>query len=149
MYKVDNIFNFFVSNLKGIYEKNEAISFAYISIEKILGYSKSECIINSEKLLTDVSRNKLTSIANELKKHKPIQYILQEAYFFNLCYYVNENVLIPRPETEELVEWIIDDYKGMNNLNYLDIGTGSGCIIISLCKYLQEVFLLLTFVIEH
>ena len=140
MYKVDNIFNFFVSNLKGIYEKNEAISFAYISIEKILGYSKSECIINSEKLLTDVSRNKLTSIVSELKKHKPIQYILQEANFFNLCYYVNENVLIPRPETEELVEWIIDDYKGMNNLNYLDIGTGSGCIIISLCKYLPGSF---------
>ena len=112
MYKVDNIFNFFVSNLKGIYEKNEAISFAYISIEKILGYNKSECIINSEKLLTDVSRNKLTSIVSELKKHKPIQYILQEAYFYNLRYYVNENVLIPRPETEELVEWIIDDYKG-------------------------------------
>ena len=75
-----------------------------------------------------------------MKKHKPIQYILQEAYFYNLRYYVNENVLIPRPETEELVEWIIDDYKGMNNLNYLDIGTGSGCIIISLCKYLSGSF---------
>ena len=84
MYKVDNIFNFFVSNLKGIYEKNEAISFAYISIEKILGYNKSECIINSEKLLTDVSRNKLTSIVSELKNTNRFS-IFYKKLIFLIC----------------------------------------------------------------
>jgi release factor glutamine methyltransferase len=77
------------------------------------------------------------SVLSELKKEKPIQYILGETEFYGLPFLVNENTLIPRPETEELVEWIIKSTKyeiQSTKLRILDIGTGSGCIAISLAK---------------
>ncbi|WP_141882971.1 peptide chain release factor N(5)-glutamine methyltransferase, partial [Flavobacterium psychrophilum] len=77
----------------------------------------------------------------QLKEQKPIQYILGETQFFGLPFYVNENTLIPRPETEELVEWIIKEnlkISSLKNLKILDIGTGSGCIAISLAKNLPN-----------
>jgi release factor glutamine methyltransferase len=67
----------------------------------------------------------------------PIQYLVGEAAFYDLVYMVNESVLIPRPETEELVEWIIEDHIGRNDLSIIDVGTGSGCIILTLGKHLD------------
>ena len=70
---------------------------------------------------------------------KPIQFIIGKAFFRSLTLYVNENVLIPRPETEELVDWVIEDFRNISpKKNIIDIGTGSGCIAISLAKELKR-----------
>ena len=72
---------------------------------------------------------------DELKKFKPIQYIINESYFYGRSFYVDEHVLIPRPETEELVKWVLSDFKDEeNHYNVLELGTGSGCIATSLAK---------------
>jgi release factor glutamine methyltransferase len=81
---------------------------------------------------------KIKFAINDLKKLRPIQYILGETEFCNLNFVVNENVLIPRPETEELVKWITDDNKGSDCLSLLDIGTGSGCIAISISNIMKN-----------
>ena len=112
------------------FPRREVISFAYLSIEKILGYSKSDCIINSDKQLSNESVNLFKKIISDLRKNIPIQYVLGEANFYGLKFKVNRSTLIPRVETEELVEYILN-YK-FNSV--LDIGTGSGCIAISIAK---------------
>jgi release factor glutamine methyltransferase len=85
---------------------------------------------------------KLQHYLSELLSHKPVQYVLNEAWFYKRKFYVNEHVLIPRPETEELVEWVISEImssKESNVLKILDIGTGSGCIAISIKKELENI----------
>lgn len=69
---------------------------------------------------------------------EPVQYVTEVSFFYGHRFYVNNSVLIPRPETEELVSWIVSDYKKLNNIQFLDIGTGSGCIILSLLKELSS-----------
>ena len=112
------------------FPRREVISFAYLSIEKILGYSKSDCIINSDKQLSNESVNSFKKIISDLRKNIPIQYVLGEANFYGLKFKVNRSTLIPRVETEELVEYILN--HKFNSV--LDIGTGSGCIAISIAK---------------
>ena len=112
------------------FPRREVISFAYLSIEKILGYSKSDCIINSDSQLSNESINSFNKIISDLRKNIPIQYILEEANFYGLKFKVNRSTLIPRSETEELVEYILN--HKFNSV--LDIGTGSGCIAISIAK---------------
>jgi release factor glutamine methyltransferase len=80
----------------------------------------------------------LNEYLKELLKHKPVQYVLNEAWFYKRKFFVDENVLIPRPETEELVEWIIADVGDKENFEFLDIGTGSGSIPVSLKKELRN-----------
>ncbi len=131
--KVKEITGLFSEELKEIYADREIKNLAFFVLEEVLGYSRAEVIINHEK---EIDKEKLTSIINALGKLKqeiPIQYIFGKAEFYGLPFIVNNDVLIPRPETEELVEWIIKD-----NINsaakILDIGTGSGCIAIALKK---------------
>ena len=112
------------------FPRREVISFAYLSIEKILGYSKSDCIINLDKQLSNESVNSFKKIISDLRKNIPIQYVLGEANFYGLKFKVNRSTLIPRVETEELVEYILN--HKFNSV--LDIGTGSGCIAISIAK---------------
>jgi release factor glutamine methyltransferase len=97
--------------------------------------------LNPEMEMDALQLLRWESVLSELKKEKPIQYILGETEFYGLPFLVNENTLIPRPETEELVAWIIEStkYEVQNTrLNLLDIGTGSGCIAISLAKNLSN-----------
>ncbi len=101
--------------------------------------------LNPEAVLDGLHLKQWKSIVADLKRQKPIQYILGETEFFGLKFEVNENTLIPRPETEELVQWIIDDEKKREyktGCKILDIGTGSGCIAVSLAKNIPrtEVF---------
>src|SRR5690606_24741612 len=79
-------------------------------------------------------------VLEQLKTQKPIQYILGETFFCDLVFKVNEHTLIPRPETEELVYWMLEEIKKQNisNSTIVDIGTGTGCIPISLKKNLPE-----------
>ena len=121
--------------LMQLYDDREAIKIADMIMEKITGLSRTERLINKELLLSETQQHQLQDFTKQLLQHKPIQYVLQEAWFAGMKFYVDEHVLIPRPETEELVEAVIAEIPNIN-FSILDIGTGSGCIGISLKKKL-------------
>ena len=129
MNKLVNIIPKFLSEINN-FSRREVESFAYLSIEKILGYSKSDCIIHSNHELTNDNIISFENIINDIKQNIPIQYILGEAHFYDLKFKVNSSTLIPRGETEELVQYILlHDF-----ISVLEIGTGSGCIAVSIAK---------------
>jgi release factor glutamine methyltransferase len=134
----------FVNQLQTIYEASEAESIANIVFEEIL-YIKKQHIFFLDKQINDGEIEQLNFILGKLLKHEPVQYVLGIADFFGFRFKVDNNVLIPRRETEELVDLIIKDVRNtkpesgsqaVNEINILDIGTGSGCIAISLKKNL-------------
>lgn len=129
MNKLVNIIPKFLSEINN-FSRREVESFAYLSIEKILGYSKSDCIIHSKQELSNNNIISFENIINDIKQNIPIQYILGEAHFYDLKFKVNSSTLIPRGETEELVQYILlHDF-----ISVLEIGTGSGCIAVSIAK---------------
>lgn len=130
MEKVSNILSYFREELSAVADEREITSWYYISMEYLLVYNRSDCIINSNQVLNKSQLSKIKQIVAELKTHKPIQYILGKTEFYGLKIKVNEHTLIPRPETEQLVDWILKE----NFVTALDIGTGSGCIPIALAK---------------
>ena len=135
----------FLHELSSLYEEQEIESFFYIILEKLHGLKRIDLALNPQNVMDGVHLKQWKNIVSELKKERPVQYILGETEFYGLRFLVNENTLIPRPETEELVELIIEstNYELRNTkLKVLDIGTGSGCIAISLAKHLptSEVF---------
>jgi release factor glutamine methyltransferase len=115
------------------YESIELNSLIAILFEHITGWNQIQQVLNKEAKLDPQKESAILEAVDFLKKGKPIQYITGKAWFMGNEFLVNENVLIPRPETEELVEWIIE-YATIKEkaLQILDIGTGSGCIPISL-----------------
>lgn len=136
----------FLSELSFLNDATEAESFFYIILEKIHHLKRIDLALDVALEVSENDLEKWNKIVSELKTHKPLQYILGETEFFGLRFFVNENTLIPRPETEELVQIIINDFEIANTLTrkvqLLDIGTGSGCIAISLAKNINtaEVF---------
>lgn len=127
--------------LQAIYEPREARNIANLIIENITRFSGSERIVHQHENITNHQENLLQQMTIALLAHKPVQYVLHEAYWCKMKWYVDESVLIPRPETEELVEWIIEDsQQAMHDVQYtmLDVGTGSGCIAIALKKNLPK-----------
>ena len=102
-------------------------------------YTTADVLAKADTLLTDNIKQSIQQAITELQTAKPIQYILGETEFFSNRFFVDENVLIPRPETEELVDWVLQTYPDKTYpLHILDIGTGSGCIAVSLAKALPE-----------
>ena len=134
----------FKKELLPIYDEQEIDSFFYIILEKLHGLKRIDLALNPETVMDGNHLKQWKNIVSDLKKQKPIQYILGETEFYGLRFEVNENTLIPRPETEELVELIIAKSQKPEgkSLRILDIGTGSGCIAISLAKNISnaEVF---------
>ncbi len=132
----------FHKELNQIYGKDEVASFFYLGLEHHLNVARIQLQLEPEFTLSKPETDFFFEILEGLKQQKPIQYLLGETEFYGLQFNVNENVLIPRPETEELVGWIIKDskFKSQNSepIKILDIGTGSGCIAISLAKHLSE-----------
>ncbi|MEO6903254.1 MAG: peptide chain release factor N(5)-glutamine methyltransferase [Bacteroidia bacterium] len=129
--KIKDIIDFFHKELKGIHEKEEVDIFIGLCFEAFLNFNKAQIIINSDKTISESELLKFNFAINDLKLQTPIQYILGKADFYKSIFLVNSSVLIPRPETEELVDLIIKE----NDVTYpsiIDIGTGSGCIAISL-----------------
>lgn len=127
------------NKLKSVYDENEAWNISDWMIEHITGMSRSERIINKTKELTVVQIENIESAEQRLLMHEPVQYVLNEAWFCGMKFYVDKSVLIPRPETEELVEWIISNLKfPFTTLKILDIGSGSGCIPITLKRKLRK-----------
>ena len=130
----------FHQKLDAIYGKNELESIFFLSLKHYLNIPRFQLALDPEFTLTQDETNLFFKILEALKQQKPIQYILGETEFFGLKFLVNEHVLIPRQETEELVDWIIRDNSKNNEiaLNILDMGTGSGCIAIALAKNLSN-----------
>ena len=123
----------FLESITPLYNKDEARSLYYMLCEECLALSKSKLIIAEDMDLSVEKTNQLYNCLERLKKHEPIQYVLGNTKFCGLNFFVNESVLIPRPETEELVNIILKNELG--NKTVLDIGSGSGCIAISLAKH--------------
>ena len=130
----------FLKELNSIYDEMEIESFFYIVLEHLHQLKRIDLALQPDFEISENETKKWENILSELKKQKPIQYIIGETEFYGLKFLVNENVLIPRQETEELVEWILDGSRKseVGSMKILDIGTGSGCIAISLAKNLQN-----------
>ena len=130
----------FFNSLKNIQEEQEIESFFFILTEYLHNLKRVDVALNPNFELKDAEVDKWNTILAQLQQEKPIQYITGEAWFYGLRFEVNENTLIPRPETEELVEWILNspNIHHPSPINILDIGTGSGCIPISLKANLSQ-----------
>ncbi len=143
-----SVMELFRKEMEGIYSKEEIETFIFFSLNEYAGFSRSDLVLKKDTRFCESELLKFFRVIRKLKQHVPLQYIFGHTQFYGLDLQVNEDVLIPRPETEELVEWIISDVtlsvvEGQP-LNILDIGTGSGCIAISLKKNIPnaEVFAL-------
>ena len=131
----------FFDSLKNIQDEQEIESFFFILTEYLHNLKRVDVALNPNFELSDAEVEKWNTILADLQQEKPIQYITGEAWFYGLRFEVNENTLIPRPETEELVEWIIESQKSKvqsQKCEILDIGTGTGCIPISLKTNLPQ-----------
>jgi len=121
--------------LQTIYELNEANIIADWVMEHVTSLHKTDRLMNNKVELTAIQKENLQSITTDLMNHKPVQYVLNESWFAGMKLYVDEHVLIPRPETEELVNWVINDYSNeisKQPQTIIDIGTGSGCIPVAI-----------------
>lgn len=128
----------FFKALENEYPAEEVFSFFFLLTEAFFGIKRLDLALNPEIEIDENQGQKLDLTLARLKKHEPIQHIIGETEFFGLTFKVDKNVLVPRPETEELVQWILDDFASEKKaLKILDIGTGSGCIAISLAKHLS------------
>lgn len=132
----------FHQELLSIYpDKKERDSLFFYAAEEILNSNKTQIRLFLLEPTFFLQKDKLTQLRNILKKLKkkiPIDYILEKKNFLELDFFVNKNVLIPRPETQELVSWVIKENLGKKNLNILDLGTGSGAIAVTLGYYLKN-----------
>lgn len=134
---------FFNEALSTIYPKTEIDSFFFILMEEKLKLQRIDTVLKPDFLITKKNLIDLKTIVKRLQKEEPIQYIIGNTEFYSLPFLVNKNTLIPRTETEELVAWVLNETKVLANnktieLSILDIGTGTGCIPISLAKNLTS-----------
>lgn len=142
--RLKDLKDIFHKELDAIYGEEEVNSFFFMLIDEFYNLHRIELAMQPETAITKEEQEPIFKALDDLKKEIPIQYILGKTEFFGMQLRVNNMVLIPRPETEELVQWILDTVENRDNLKILDIGTGSGCIAIALSKNLPtaEVFAL-------
>lgn len=132
---VSAIKEYFFSSLQDLYPKLEVESFFHILCDHFLGYNRAQVAISLKKTMSESELLKFYYAIKDLKKFKPVQFIIGTQFFYDNEFKVTEHTLIPRPETEELVDLIVKDNAGFHGC-ILDIGTGSGAIAISLDKAL-------------
>lgn len=127
-------FTYITNTIAPIYEPREAANIAHLVLEHITSLNKLDRIVYKDRDLAPAQQTRLEEAVAALLQHQPVQYVTGTAWFYGMELLVNRNVLIPRPETEELVEWIVEDVQalGATALHLLDIGTGSGCIPLAL-----------------
>jgi len=129
----------FTEALSNTYPQTEIDSFFFILIEEKLNLKRIDTVLNPNYLIEDSIEIELKNIITRLQKQEPIQYIIGNTEFYGYPFLVDKNTLIPRPETEELVSWILEEINKTEEISneevsIIDIGTGSGCIPISLAK---------------
>jgi len=131
----------FITQLSGVYPSEEVGSIFTILSEYFLNYTRLETILKADESLSEEIIKHFENAISRLKRQEPVQYICGKTEFYSLPFKVDKHTLIPRPETEGLVQWIIDDEnkKHTKLMTLLDIGTGSGCIAISLAKNLKNI----------
>jgi release factor glutamine methyltransferase len=129
---------FFNDELIEYYPDTEVESFFNLLSEQILNMKRIDISQNLYSVVSGKKYEKFQKAITKLKNYEPIQYVLGNTEFYGLVFKVNPSVLIPRPETEELVSWIIEDCKDKPDISILDIGTGSGCIAVALAKHLPR-----------
>jgi len=131
----------FIQELKAIFGQDEAESFFYLILDEKQQFKRIDLALQPDLTFSEEEILMWNSILEQLKLEIPVQYLLGKTSFFGLDFEVNPSVLIPRPETEELVDWIIKSSKSQvesPKIKILDIGTGSGCIAISLAKNIKN-----------
>lgn len=116
--------------------KGEAEAMIRLIFHHLKGWNATDMVINSDKVLSEYTRERIDKILKRVMSGEPIQYVTGEAYFYGMDLTVTPDVLIPRVETQELVDLIVKQYEGVSDLRILDIGTGSGCIAIALARNL-------------
>ena len=143
MMQLKDIKVLFHKELDTIYGRDEVASFFFMLIDAYFNIPRYTLALEPDLLINSEERDKIFKALNRLKKEEPIQYILGDTEFYGLTFKVNKHTLIPRPETEELVDWVVKKYRSKSlkeskSLTFLDIGTGSGCIAISLAKHIPN-----------
>ena len=131
------VVSYIKQTLQGYYPDSELVPMAKLLLTQVFGMSVVELYAGKDTTFSVNERKQLDDILVRLQKLEPIQYIIGTEEFYGLTFEVNKHVLIPRPETGELVDWIIREHK-YGRVRILDIGTGSGCIAVSLAKNLEE-----------
>jgi len=139
--------------LHQIYDESEAQNIAGLAMEHITSFSKADRLLKKEQPLSSQQQEQFQKDLQRLLQHEPIQYIMNKAWFYGMELFVDKAVLIPRPETEELVEWIVNDVRASGKdvferrpmeadettkLKILDVGSGSGCIALALKKAMPK-----------
>lgn len=124
--------------LDSVYTNQEVGVMIHALLEEFCGLSKIKVLTEPDLTVSESELLKIHFAIKDLKRHKPLQYILGKTDFFDLNILLSHNVLIPRPETEELVSRIIEENKGKKDLRIADLGCGSGCIAIALAKHLKS-----------
>lgn len=122
--------------LEGVFDRREREAIILLIFSHVKGWGRVDLIINEGKELSEFAKREIDGLVDRLLLGEPIQYVTGNTRFYGMDFKVGPGVLIPRPETEELVDWIVDDFKGRDDLRILDIGAGSGCIAIALVKTL-------------
>lgn len=131
---------YFITEILALYDPEESRQLFNLSAAHFSGFSRSQLLLQKDHVLRTEEVEQYADAIAQLKKGRPVQHIFGEAWFYGLRFKVNDAVLIPRPETEELVDWILNGVSNRKTpvYNVLDIGTGSGCIAISIKKALAE-----------
>ena len=132
----------FIDNISTLYDPLEAKSLAWLSMNHVSKLERAKYLSIKNEEMPAEHMQAFYNIQNELASGRPLQYIIGETEFYGLIFLVNPDVLIPRPETEELVDWALITLRGIEkdpvNLKILDIGTGSGCIPVAIKKFFPD-----------
>jgi len=136
--KIGELQQLFHTELQEFYSVTEIQSLFSYFAEEYLQYNSIQLKMNTEEIVEDSVITRFNKALHELKSGKPYQQILGKAYFYGKVFFINENVLIPRPETEELIELILSKISNDKEIKILDIGTGSGCIAVTIAKHLKN-----------